>query len=243
VKTEQLNIFGGKRKLIGAAPSDSLLKECHEIVQHAIIDSNPYAICLMLSGGDDSVTALEVALMLGVHKFSYHLLKVNPFDKAISKYIRQGKLGRNIILLNGVRVDESDNRADNFGDTTFRWQKKNNWVNIIHWLTKPQCLDILSDQGIERNPVSIALGRSGECNFGTMQSEADRMAASEFDPAWGEWMQRLRKEITLKFGWDIGQNPNKKALEAIKAEAQKLTEFMPMCIGCKANQYKLFHHD
>jgi 3'-phosphoadenosine 5'-phosphosulfate sulfotransferase (PAPS reductase)/FAD synthetase len=297
MSTEQFKMPFGRLGLIGPSPSDSLLKECHEIVRKAIVDTDPYAVCLMLSGGDDSVTALEVALMLGVkidfiihgvtgtglpdvrryvnklatakgitlleadagtafedyvrrkgffgrgndaHKFSYHILKVNPFNAAISKHIRQGKKGRKVILLNGVRVEESENRADNFGDNPYRWLNNNYWVNIIHWLTKVECLDILDDQKIERNPVSIALGRSGECNCGTMQSEADRMAASEFDPVWGEWMSSLRKEIIAKFGWDIGQNPQKDRLEAIKAEASKLSDYMPMCVGCKARQYKMF---
>ena len=68
-----------------------------------------------------------------------------------------------------------------------------------------------------------------------MQNEADRIAASEFNPEWGAWLAKIRKEVTRKFGWDISQNPNKKVLAQMKIEAAKLTEFMPMCTGCKAN--------
>jgi len=190
-----------------------LLEESKDIVCKAIVEVNPYAIVLMLSGGDDSITALQVALMLGVkidfvihgvtgtglpevkqyvretcnrlgfklleadagtayedyvmrkgffgkgtdaHKFSYHILKVNPFDTVISRYIRKGVAGRKIMLLNGVRVEESDNRADNFGDNPYRWQKNNYWVNIIHWWNKTDCLKLLISTNFNRSPVAIA---------------------------------------------------------------------------------------
>lgn len=288
-------------KIIGDQPEDELLKESHEIVSKAIKDTNPYAIVLMLSGGDDSITALQVATMLGIkidfimhgvtgtglpavrkyvhevatnyniplleanagsafedyvrrkgffgkgnfaHSFSYHILKERPFDRTVSQSIRKNKSGRKIIFLNGVRVEESENRADNYGDNPYRWiRKKDLWVNIIHWFTKKQCLELLQAENIKRSPVAIELGRSGECFCGTMQSDADRIAASEFDPEWGKWMLNLRREITKKFGWDINQNPKKHMLEEIKLKAQKLNEFMPMCVGCKSRNYSLFNQE
>lgn len=270
-------------------------EESKEIVAKAIIDVNPYAICLMLSGGDDSITALHVALLLGVkidfvihgitgtglpevkayvdkvcnllgmrliyadagtayedyvrrkgffgkgngaHSFAYHILKDHPFRTCISKHIRKGVAGRKIILLNGVRVEESENRADNFGDNPYRWIKNNYWVNIIHWWTKKECLQLLDELNFGRSPVSIALGRSGECNCGTMQNDSDRLMASMFNPEWGAWLANLRREVVRKFGWDINQNPNKQVLEEIKSIAQRAAP-MPMCVGCKA-QKKLF---
>jgi len=270
---------------------DDLLRESRDIVQRAIIDYQPYAVCLMLSGGDDSITALKVALMLGVridyiihgvtgtglkdvrkyihsvsqltgiklieadagtafedyvkrkgffgvgstaHSFSYHILKVNPFDRAISKYIRRNKPGRKILLLNGVRVEESENRADNYGDNPYRELRGNIWVNIIHWFTKNNCLELLEAENFPRSPVAIHLGRSSECNCGTMQNEASRIACANYDPEWGEWMMAIRKYCIAKFGWDISQNPNKKTMQEMKVEIDKIDAFMPMCVGCKA---------
>lgn len=283
---------------LAVAPNIQLLVESAEIVNKAIIDTDPYAIVLMLSGGDDSITALQVALLIGLkidfiihgvtgtglpavrqyvqqvadrvgikiiyadagnafeeyvmrkgffgrgndaHKFSYHILKTNPFDRAISKYIRKNISGRKIILLNGVRIEESENRADNYGDNPYRWTRNDYWVNVIHWWTKAECLDLLESESIIRSPVSIALGRSGECNCGTMDTEADRIAAYAFDPVFAERMIRLRKTVVQKFGWDIGQQPNKKMIEEIKAANKTFSDFMPMCVGCKANKnYSLF---
>lgn len=276
---------------------DNLLKESHFIVDRAIKNENPYAVCLMLSGGDDSVTALHVALMLGVkidfiihgvtgtglscvrpyvqklaekhnikiiyadagnafvdyvnrkgffgkgkdaHVFSYHVLKNGPFESAISKNLTKRVRGRKIILLNGVRVEESDNRSDNYGDDPYTYRKNLIWVNIIHWWTKKECLHLLDSENIARNPASIELNRSGECNCGTMQSLADIQAASEFDKPFGEWMTSLRKYVVRKFGWDICQQPSKKQILEIKQSANNCSDFMPMCIGCKSNALKLF---
>lgn len=284
---------------IGAIPTDDLLKESHEIVSKAIIDNDPYAIGLMLSGGDDSVTALQVATMLGIkidfvlhgvtgtglpivrkfvhefvasknlylieanagtafeervkrrgffgrgkdaHKFAYHILKSGPFESALSKNIIKRKRGRKIILLNGVRVEESENRLDNFGDNPYRIRKNAIWVNIIHWFTKNDCLQLLEAENIQRNPASIKLNRSGECNCGTMQSMADIDAACEFDKEFAGWITTLRKYAVEKFGWDVWQSPTRDAIAEMKAVTDTLTEDMPMCVGCKARiQYRLFN--
>jgi 3'-phosphoadenosine 5'-phosphosulfate sulfotransferase (PAPS reductase)/FAD synthetase len=276
---------------------DDLLKESHFIVDRAIKNENPYAVCLMLSGGDDSVTALHVALMLGIkidfiihgvtgtglscvrpyvkslaekhnikiiyadagtafedyvtrkgffgrgksaHVFSYHVLKNGPFESAIARNITKRVARRKIILLNGVRVEESENRADNYGDDPYTYRKNLIWVNIIHWWTKKGCLHLLESENIQRNPASIELKRSGECNCGTMQSLADIQAASEFDPQFREWMTSLRQNVVRKFGWDICQQPSKKQVQEVKDSASNLSEFMPMCVGCKSKQNKLF---
>lgn len=276
------------------------LEESEEIVKKAIVDNQPYAICAMVSGGDDSITALYVARMLGIkidfiihgvtgtelrgcreyvrdvaertgiklleadagtafedyvkrkgffgvgrdaHKFSYHILKDNPFGRTITKNLSKGMRGRKILLLNGVRIDESENRLDNFGDNPTRPQasRPNNiWVNIIHWFSDQNKTDFLGAENIQRSPVAMALGRSGECNCGTAQNAQSRQEACNYDPEWAERLNTLRKYAVEKFGWDIHQNPDKKRLAEIKAEAQKIEDYMPMCVGCKARQGRIF---
>lgn len=167
---------------------------------------------------------------VSAHGFSYHVLKAGPFRKAISKHIRQSKRNRPILLLNGVRVDESENRADKLGDNVYNVDpaaKNNIWVNVVHWWTTKDRDSYLIDRAVTRNPVAIALGRSGECMCGTMQNQASRIAASTYCPAWGEWIDALeRKVIALHgFGWSQSKKkPNK----------QMKIDFQPMCVGCKA---------
>jgi 3'-phosphoadenosine 5'-phosphosulfate sulfotransferase (PAPS reductase)/FAD synthetase len=267
---------------------DQLLEESAEIVNTAIEQYKPYAIVLMLSGGDDSLLTYEVCKRIGVkidyimhgvtgtglpattqfvknlveqsgityleanagaayedyvkrkgffgkglgaHQFSYHVLKATPFRKAVSKHIRQRKRNRPILLLNGVRFDESDNRSDKLGDNPYNTDpaaKNNIWVNVVHWWTTKDRDDFLSENNIERNPVSIALGRSGECMCGTMQNQAARLKAAEFDPEWGKWLDNLEREVaTLHgFGWAQSAKSKKKTSQG--------DLFQPMCTGCKA---------
>lgn len=268
-----------------------LILESKKIVDDAIEKYKPYAIVLMLSGGDDSLLTLEVCKRIGVkidyiihgntgtglpattrfvqklanesgitylqadagtayedyvirkgffgkgvgaHSFSYHILKASPFRKAISKHIRQRKRNRPVLLLNGVRVDESDNRSDKLGDNPYNIDpaaKNNIWVNVVHWWTTSERDEFLIKNNVERNPVAIALGRSGECMCGTMQNDISRKQAAQLDPEWGAWLDNLeRKAIELHgFGW--GQSGKKK-------NKVQTNEFQPMCTGCKASSFK-----
>lgn len=44
------------------------------------------------------------------HGFAYRVLKAAPFRAAISKHLRKGKRDVRVLLLNGARKDESENR-------------------------------------------------------------------------------------------------------------------------------------
>lgn len=276
------------------------IEQSKEIIQYAIKQYNPSAICMMLSGGDDSITALSLMRYLGIkidfvihgntgtglpaatefartlslpsekyietnakkdfedyvlrkgffgsgvsaHSYAYHVLKAGPFRKAISANIRKGKRGMNVLCVNGVRVDESQNRMDNFGDQVYRadpaqWAKKNRaagilsgniWTNLIHYWTKKDCLDFLEMMEVKRSPVAIALGASRECMCGTMQSQGDYMAAASFDPQWGKDFYALRKEVVKLHGWDWGQSMPKKCSAPLVGMNP---DFMPACTGCK----------
>jgi 3'-phosphoadenosine 5'-phosphosulfate sulfotransferase (PAPS reductase)/FAD synthetase len=172
---------------------------------------------------------------VSAHSFAYHRLKSEHLEKAISKNIRKGVKGRKILLFNGVRVDESLNRKYNFGsnEITIENRRKNDvWVNVIHWWTTEQRDEYIAGNGIKRNPVSIELGRSGECMCGTMQGTLDRIAAKKFCPSWGKWLEDLENAVIENgFPWKWGENINKGHL--MEREGQ-LNMFQPMCVGCKA---------
>lgn len=177
------------------------------------------------------------------HAKSYHILKAQPFRTAVSHNIRHGVKGRHILFLNGVRVDESENRADKLGDKIFNSDPaapKNIWVNIIHWWTTKERDEYLSGNNIERNPVSILLGRSGECMCGTMQTMATGLQVAELFPAWGKWWSDIRKRVIAKFPWDWSQNINQYHLKEMRGQGNLFKEepFMPMCIGCKSKLIK-----
>ncbi|GGB14773.1 hypothetical protein GCM10011380_00220 [Sphingomonas metalli] len=67
------------------------------------------------------------------HNYSYRVLKATPMRKAISHAVRQGRRGVRVLLLNGARASESDNRQANLPETRRDPASPGNmWVNLIH---------------------------------------------------------------------------------------------------------------
>lgn len=270
-----------------------LLERSKGIYESAMRDFEPYAVALMVSGGNDSITAAEVAKAIGAqidfvihcrtntgipetsqyvrevagrygryveqsagdayekyvlrkgfigrgytaHTYAYHLLKAGPFRKAISKHIRQRTRNRTVLLLNGVRQDESDNRKYNMAETINfdPSQKKNVWVNIIHHWSKEDCTDFLNSCPINRNPVTQKLCRSGECMCGTMQEPAARVEASYYYPEWGKWLNDLESRVNERFPWRWGEDvPSWWAQEKAGQLRIPHPDFQPACQSCIA---------
>lgn len=274
---------------------NALLQESKEIMDIAIATYKPKAIVMMLSGGDDSITAYSVAKQLGfkfdyvihgktgtglqettdfaieftkkrgdeliiadakdayqnyvlrkgffgvgfdAHAMAYHVLKIEHFRKAVSKYLRKRQRNFPILFVNGARRKESENRMKTMVNPykTDPAQKNNIWVNIINEWTKEDCLNYLDGNNVKRNPVSVALCRSGECMCGTMQTMEDYVAAKEFSPKWGKKMDLLRNEVKKSFPWDWGETINKQHHMEMKGQIRM--DFQPMCTGCKINYKK-----
>lgn len=269
--------------------TDNLFKRSREIVNQAITEYRPYAIVLMFSGGDDSLSAYHVARAIGIplshflhgvtgtgipqttefarrvgeqsglhyieanagnayekyvwrkgffgrgeeaHKMAYHVLKNEHFEKALSHYIRKGQRGRNILLINGARWQESSNRERMKTEPIRRGRKggPNVWVNVINDWTKHDCAQFLRDY--ERNPVTELLCRSGECFCGTMQSQEQRQEAAYWFPEWGKWLDDLEAAVRNKHGWGWGE-PVPGWLKQRKAGQIAMPGFLPMCHSCE----------
>jgi len=163
---------------------------------------------------------------IGAHGFAYRILKATPFRKTISKHIRQGKRNVRVLLINGARKDESENRKKNL--TVFRSdpaQKGNIWLNPIHNWTQDDRDAFLKSRAVKINPVAEALCRSGECMCGTMQSKEERVEAAAIYPKWGNWISALEKEAIEKHGFGWGDNFPKPRKELPLFD-------QPMCKDC-----------
>lgn len=262
-----------------------------EIIEKAIRDYQPYAVVVMVSGGNDSLTAYHVARAIsapithfmhgvtgtgipetsdfvrqlaeqsglvyleanagskyeryvmrkgfigrgeGAHNIAYHILKAEYFKAALSKGIRHGRRGRNILLINGARRQESSNRAKRTGLDPIRKDGPNIWVNIINEWSKQDCNDYLSGAGVKRNPVTELLCRSGECMCGTMQSQEARKEAAFFYPAWGAWLDDLEHRVNAAgFWWKWGQDvPTEFAMQQ-NGQMWLSDDWRPMCQSCE----------
>lgn len=161
------------------------------------------------------------------HGYAYRVLKATPFRKAISKHIRKGKRNVRVLLLNGARKDESENREKHLEETRQDPAAPGNiWTNLIHDWSQDDRDAYLESRETPINPVAKALCRSGECMCGTMQTAAERMEAAILYPSWGKWLSELEREaIALHgFGWGM---PFPKPRDARQVEM-----FQPMCKDC-----------
>lgn len=164
------------------------------------------------------------------HAYAYRILKAGPFRKLISATMRKRQRGINILLFNGARKDESENRQKNL--KLFRRDpasKGNIWFNPIHWWDQESRDQYLEKRQVPINPVAKALCRSGECMCGTMQSKAERIEAAAIYPEWGGYMDNLEAEVRKKFPWGWGE-VMPKWYKQHKDGQRDL--FMPMCVGC-----------
>ncbi|KQT50317.1 hypothetical protein ASG47_19630 [Devosia sp. Leaf420] len=165
---------------------------------------------------------------IAAHGFAYRILKATPFRKALSRAIRQRRRGVRILLINGARQDESENRQKNLQVWRQDPAAKNNiWVSLIHGWSQTDRDAYLDSRATPINPVATQLCRSGECMCGTMQSVAERREASVLYPKWGQWLNELEKEAIERHGFGWGEDfPNPKVM------GEQLSLFAPMCKDC-----------
>lgn len=169
---------------------------------------------------------------VSAHAMAYHVLKAGPLRKGIAT-LRKGRRNFPVLMLTGIRLDESDNRKYNFAAQTVKRDPaapSNIFVNLIEHWTQQDCTDFLTSVDAPRNPVSKALHRSGECMCGTMQTREDRQLASILYPTWGKQLDALESRVKEQHGWGWGENMP----QSLKQEraGQLPLEGFEMCRHC-----------
>jgi 3'-phosphoadenosine 5'-phosphosulfate sulfotransferase (PAPS reductase)/FAD synthetase len=167
------------------------------------------------------------------HTYAYHILKHRRFGAAISKHIRQRRRRRKVLLLNGARLSESENRRKNLAEPIEpdRQNQSNVWVSLIHSWSKADRDNFLDSTNAMRNPVTQKLCRSGECMCGTMQSKGDRVEAAYYYPEWGDWLDNLEQRVKGRgFDWGWGENMPKEVKPS--CQLPLFADFQPACTSC-----------
>lgn len=166
---------------------------------------------------------------ISAHGFAYRVLKAQPFRAAISKHIRQRRRHIRVMLINGARKDESENRRKHLPVMRTDPARPNNlWVNLIHHWSAEERDCYLASRQVPINPVAQQLCRSGECMCGTMQSHAERLEASALYPEWGRWLADLEAEARALHGFGWGET-FPKPRDHLQPDL-----FQPMCKDCVA---------
>lgn len=164
------------------------------------------------------------------HNFTYHTLKWMHFRREVSQQVRHRKHKRIILFLNGGRRSESTQRQKKFINPINETQYPNIWVNIINDWKNHAPADYLDGCGVERNPVSKLICRSGECNCGSQLKPGDRVEIGYHFPKWKKWIDDLTIAVQKKgFYWGWAE-PMPKSIHMEKKG--QLTLFQPMCQSC-----------
>lgn len=163
----------------------------------------------------------------GAHGFAYRVLKATPFRKIVSAKLRKRRRNIRIVLINGARQDESENRKRNLKVMRADPAAPGNiWVNAIHNWSQDDRDEYLESRQVPINPVAKTLCRSGECMCGTMQSKAERVEAAAIYPEWGHWLSELEEEAVRLHGFGWGDQFPK------PANPRQGDLFQPMCLSC-----------
>lgn len=160
------------------------------------------------------------------HTYAYHVLKADPFRAAISRLVRRRRRGQRIMLINGARKSESENRRMNLRET--RLDKGNLWVNICHDWTAGERDQLLAANEVTINPVAVQLCRSGECMCGTMQTLAERAEAAAVYPRWAAWLNDLERAARKLHGFGWGEAFPR------PEDPRQGDLFQPLCGECEA---------
>jgi 3'-phosphoadenosine 5'-phosphosulfate sulfotransferase (PAPS reductase)/FAD synthetase len=164
---------------------------------------------------------------IDAHAFAYRVLKAQPFRKAVSANLRNGKRGVRVMLLNGARKSESENRRKHLRRARpDPAQQGNVWFNLIHDWTAEDRDAYLASRNVPINPVAQQLCRSGECMCGTMQTHGERLEAAALYPEWNKWLTDLETEARRLHGWGWGEMMPK------PTDKNQGELFMPMCVDC-----------
>lgn len=182
----------------------------------------------------------------GLHARMYQRLKERPICRMLRELgARQAKAGPKVLIISGIRGDESAIRAGykrataagNFGEI---------WVNPFYWRTAADFEAYRQEFGLPRNPVKAKCGISGECCCGTFGDGAERSSYRIVDPAFADYLDELERRVAANgFPWGWGQDPpdSWKAKERMIKDAkrgqgflfdadERIAIFQPMCVGC-----------
>lgn len=169
----------------------------------------------------------------GQHARMYQRLKERSFERLRRDTKRGHKRNDCVMMVTGIRHDESSIRAGYQRDT--QKQGATVWVNPFYWQTKADFELYRQEFGLPRNPVTDVIGISGECLCGTMGTRDELDLVEKIEPQTRQYIEGLEarcESLGLPCKW--ATKPQKKS----KCNPLQLLlfgdepTFQPACVGC-----------
>jgi phosphoadenosine phosphosulfate reductase len=171
----------------------------------------------------------------GSHRFMYTYLKERPLRQAVKELRDGGRIG----LVTGVRIQESKRRMGNIESVSRNGNQV--WIAPIkHW-SKRDCVDIIRNSGVERNPVAQTLHMSGECLCGAYVKPDERQLIEIFYPKTHRYLSDLEALVQSSAKLDGNIEPKYckwGAGNSVPTNQQGLftTNDMKLCYQCRSTE-------
>lgn len=178
-----------------------------------------------------------------MHPRMYQRLKERQLMK-LRRKLQSGVRGGRLIVVSGIRHDESSIRAG----YKRAWQdvpgQGITWVNPFYDFTATHFEAYRQEFGLPRNPVKRLCGISGECCCGTFGSACERQSYQKADPEFAAYLDKLESKVKERFPWGWGDGPPKWWLDQRRGQQfmwpmlpdDNLPTFQPMCVGCNSGR-------
>lgn len=170
-----------------------------------------------------------------MHRKMYQRLKERCTEELHRRYKK--KRGNKIMLVTGIRHDESQVRAgyansiiDKVGGVV--------WVNAYYWFTKQDKYDYIEENGLWVNPVHKTIGMSGECLCGAYAHKGELDLIRLVEPETADYIEDLQKRVMEKWPWGWEESMPNWFRELAEGQTDAFFEwedheyFQPMCVGC-----------
>lgn len=176
-----------------------------------------------------------------MHARMYQRLKERPLAR-LMRDLKGGKRRGRILIVSGIRHDESARRAG-YNRATMKVPGKGQvWVNPFYFRSAVDFEVYRQEFGLPRNPVKRLCGISGECCCGAFGKPAvERPAYRQVDPMFADYLDALEARVRERFPWGWGERPPKWWADRQQGQRFLLDmadgpEFQPMCVGCNSGR-------
>lgn len=147
------------------------------------------------------------------------------------------KRGQRVLLVSGIRADESAIRAGYKRSIQLQKGSQFVWANPFYHHTESDFEAYRQEFGLPRNPVKPQIGISGECLCGAFASPGELAAVRTCEPETGAYLDSLRGRVAANgFPWSWGERCPEWWVESRRGqgllEFEGGTAFQPMCVGC-----------
>jgi len=179
-----------------------------------------------------------------MHYIYYRRLKQRQIEAAHREH--KGKYGGKILLVTGIREDESEIRSG-YANQKVQHESGVVWLNLIYSVSAAEKQKYISTRGLDTNPVSDVYGMSGECLCGAFDEDGGRLcelkhACQKFgEPETYQRIIDLQQEVKGRFPWRWDQRrPNwydrakngQLAIEGLPGADEANRVAQRMCAGC-----------